>query len=50
MRGRKAFPGHVGEALREVLPARADLLRLMGYLAGKWPHSLALQPGGTTRA
>jgi hypothetical protein len=33
-----------------VLPARADLLRLMGYLAGKWPHSLALQPGGTTRA
>jgi hypothetical protein len=22
----------------------------MGYLAGKWPHSLALQPGGTTRA
>jgi Ni,Fe-hydrogenase I large subunit len=33
-----------------VLPARADWLRLMGYLAGKWPHSLALQPGGTTRA
>ena len=22
----------------------------MGYLAGKWPHSLALHPGGTTRA
>ena len=33
-----------------MLPARADLLRLMGHLAGKWPHSLALQPGGTTRA
>ncbi|MCM8612263.1 nickel-dependent hydrogenase large subunit [Accumulibacter sp.] len=44
------FKATVGEALREVLPARADLLRLMGHLAGKWPHSLALQPGGTTRA
>jgi hydrogenase large subunit len=22
----------------------------MGLLAGKWPHSLAIQPGGTTRA
>jgi len=46
----RRFQATVGEALREVLPARADLLRLMGYLAGKWPHSLALQPGGTTRA
>jgi Ni,Fe-hydrogenase I large subunit len=46
----RRFQAIVGEALREVLPARADLLRLMGYLAGKWPHSLALQPGGTTRA
>ncbi len=46
----RRFKATVGEALREALPARADLLRLMGYLAGKWPHSLALQPGGTTRA
>jgi Ni,Fe-hydrogenase I large subunit len=46
----RRFQADVGEALREVLPARADWLRLMGYLAGKWPHSLALQPGGTTRA
>jgi len=46
----RRFKADVGEALREVLPARADWLRLMGYLAGKWPHSLALQPGGTTRA
>ena len=46
----RRFKATVGDALREVLPARADLLRLMGYLAGKWPHSLALQPGGTTRA
>ncbi|SBT05371.1 Nickel-dependent hydrogenase large subunit [Candidatus Accumulibacter aalborgensis] len=46
----RRFKATVGEAPREMLPARADLLRLMGYLAGKWPHSLALQPGGTTRA
>ena len=46
----RRFKATVGEAQREALPARADLLRLMGYLAGKWPHSLALQPGGTTRA
>jgi Ni,Fe-hydrogenase I large subunit len=46
----RRFKATVGEAQREAMPARADLLRLMGYLAGKWPHSLALQPGGTTRA
>lgn len=44
------FKAAVGDALKDVLPARADFLRIMGYLAGKWPHSLALQPGGTTRA
>ena len=44
------FRAHTGEAAREVLPARADFLHLMGLLAGKWPHSMAIQPGGTTRA
>jgi len=46
----RRFRATTGEAVRELLPARADFLRLIGYLAGKWPHSLALQPGGTTRA
>jgi hydrogenase large subunit len=32
-----------------MLPARAAFLGLLGILAGKWPHTLALQPGGTTR-
>jgi uptake hydrogenase large subunit len=44
------FRAHSGEASREMLPARADFMHLMGLLAGKWPHSLAIQPGGTTRA
>ena len=44
------FRAQKGSALADYLPARADFLRVMGYLAGKWPHTLALQPGGTTRA
>lgn len=47
---RERFVAQRGTALADYLPARADFLRLMGYLAGKWPHTLALQPGGTTRA
>lgn len=43
------FKAMRGTASREVLPARARLLGIMGLLAGKWPHSLAFQPGGTTR-
>lgn len=39
-----------GAAAGEVLPARAQFLHLMGLLAGKWPHTLALQPGGSTRS
>ncbi|HEB54958.1 MAG TPA: HupV protein [Gammaproteobacteria bacterium] len=39
-----------GSAARQVLSARADFMHLMGLLAGKWPHSLALQPGGSSRA
>jgi Ni,Fe-hydrogenase I large subunit len=43
------FRAQQGSAARQVLPARAEFLHLMGLLAGKWPHSLALQPGGTPR-
>lgn len=44
------FKAVQGSATREMLKARAEFLHLMGLLAGKWPHSLALQPGGSTRA
>lgn len=43
------FKAQTGSAAKEVLPARAALLHITGILAGKWPHSLAIQPGGTTR-
>lgn len=38
-----------GEAANDVLPARANFMHLMGILAGKWPHTLSLRPGGSTR-
>ncbi|WP_315778881.1 nickel-dependent hydrogenase large subunit [Bradyrhizobium sp. SZCCHNPS1003] len=44
------FAATKGSAARDALPARARLLEIMGLIAGKWPHSLAFQPGGTTRA
>ena len=44
------FTAIKGSAAGDMLPARARFLKLMGFLAGKWPHTLALQPGGSTRA
>jgi hydrogenase large subunit len=44
------FAATRGEVLRQFLPVRTRLLEVMGVVAGKWPHSLAFQPGGTTRA
>lgn len=44
------FAAVKGEAAADVLPARAGFLKLMGFLAGRWPHTLAIQPGGSTRA
>jgi uptake hydrogenase large subunit len=38
-----------GAGSAEALAARAHFLELMGILAGKWPHTLALQPGGSSR-
>lgn len=39
-----------GTASQDILPARAQFMHLMGILAGKWPHTLSIQPGGSTRA
>jgi len=43
------FQAMRGSASAETLDARARFLELMGILAGKWPHTLALQPGGSSR-
>ncbi|MEQ8825385.1 MAG: nickel-dependent hydrogenase large subunit [Filomicrobium sp.] len=44
------FQAIKGDASRDVLPARAQFMHLMGILTGKWPHTLGIRPGGSTRA
>lgn len=44
------FTAMEGSAVRQAVEARAALLHILGLLAGKWPHTLAIQPGGVTRA
>jgi hydrogenase large subunit len=55
-RGRPWFPACearfralAGSATADVLPARAEFMHLLGLMAGKWPHTLSLQPGGSAR-
>ena len=43
------FKAISGSAAQQALPARADFLHLMAYLAGKWPHTLSIQPGGSAK-
>lgn len=38
-----------GRAVRSILQTRALALHVMGILAGHWPHTLAIQPGGLSR-
>ncbi len=44
------FTAAEGSGLRAALEARARLFHIVGLLGGKWPHTLAIQPGGVTRA
>jgi len=44
------FAAKIGTAVRAAIEARATLFHVMGVLAGKWPHTLSLQPGGVTKA
>jgi len=44
------FTAVKGTAAKDMLPARAQFMHMMGMLAGKWPHTLSIQPGGTSRA
>ena len=44
------FTAMQGSAARRLVEARARLLHIAGILGGKWPHTLAIQPGGVTKA
>jgi len=47
---KQRFEAGKGSALNDILPARTDLLKVVALLAGKWPHTLSIQPGGSSRA
>lgn len=42
------FRAQLGTAANTMLKARAEFVHITGILAGKWPHTLSIQPGGTT--
>jgi len=44
------FAAAGGERRRIAIAARQRWMTVMGTLGGKWPHSLAIRPGGSTRA
>ncbi len=44
------FTAFKGSAHQQVLPARAQFMHVMGILAGKWPHTLSIRPGGSVRS
>ncbi|GIT93038.1 hydrogenase large subunit [Jannaschia pagri] len=43
------FTATKGSGARAAVEARAKLMHITGVLGGKWPHTLAIQPGGMTR-
>ena len=45
----RRFLPPAGRSLARALRAREEILGVLGLLAGKWPNTLAIQPGGTTR-
>ncbi|MDX2482765.1 MAG: nickel-dependent hydrogenase large subunit [Pseudodonghicola sp.] len=44
------FTALKGSALKRATEARTQLMHIVGLLGGKWPHTLAIQPGGVTYA
>lgn len=46
----RCFDAQQGEHVRRAIAARQRWLTLLGILAGKWPHSQSIQPGGSSRA
>ena len=49
-RAQARFLAMDGSGARAAVAARAELLHILGLLAGKWPHTLAVQPWGVTKA
>ncbi|NDP64182.1 nickel-dependent hydrogenase large subunit [Polaromonas sp.] len=45
----RRFDPQTGEQTRAATAARQRWFTLMGTLAGKWPHTQSIEPGGSTR-
>ncbi|MDI1339934.1 nickel-dependent hydrogenase large subunit [Polaromonas sp.] len=43
------FAAQTGEQTRAAIAARQRWFTLLGTLAGKWPHTQSIEPGGSTR-
>ncbi len=39
-----------GESVVRIMEERKRFLEILGLIVGKWPHTLAIQPGGVTRS
>lgn len=46
----RRFDPQAGEQTRQAIAARQRWFTLLGTLAGKWPHTQSIEPGGSTRA
>ena len=46
----RRFKAMEGKHAAKAVEARSHWLKMMGTLAGHWPHTLAIQPGGSSRA
>jgi uptake hydrogenase large subunit len=46
----RRFAPQAGEQVRAAIAARQRWFTLLGTLAGKWPHTQSIDPGGSTRA
>ena len=46
----RRFAPQTGEQVRAAIAARQRWFVMLGTLAGKWPHTQSIEPGGSTRA
>jgi uptake hydrogenase large subunit len=46
----RRFAPQTGEQVRAAIAARQRWFEMLGTLAGKWPHTQSLEPGGSTRS
>lgn len=46
----KRLTGLKGESVITIIRERKRFLEILGLIGGKWPHTLAIQPGGITKA